>query len=147
MAAVRFRYLPREREAETGAAALGRVERQPCLSQHGLIHARTAIAHFDALLGACLRDRDLDAVLGATGFVRVLEQVDERLLELRAVEPSRLCGQRAHDAAMLRRSKLPEKQLPIHGCRLWCGKPGEGCIPRNEIMKMLGTLGDRAKRR
>src|SRR5579885_2993719 len=78
--------LARERQSESGAAALRRIERQQRARQHRFAHAVAAIANFDAQFGAAADHCELHRVGRAARFVRVLEQVDEHLLELCAVE-------------------------------------------------------------
>ena len=78
--------LAAQREAESRAAFLGRVERQQRIFERGGAEAGSAIAHFDAETLGHGTDGQLDTGRVGARFARVLEQVDERLLDLRRVE-------------------------------------------------------------
>jgi hypothetical protein len=82
--AVRFGYFARQCQPQARPAALGGIERQQCLSQHGLAHSRPLISYLDAQSLAAPYDLEFDRFGRPTGFVGILEQIDERLLETMA---------------------------------------------------------------
>src|SRR3569833_3799043 len=77
------------------------------------------------------------------GLVCVLDQIDERLFELRAIKPARLSRQRAHNVAALCGGQLIAEAAPLDESWLRRRQLCEGRIARNELMQMLGTLADR----
>ncbi len=98
------------------------------------------------MLRASLGDGDLDVLRRAAGLAGILHQVDQRLLQLGTIEPTRLGRQGPDDAALLRGSELTQKRLPVHGGRLRSGKLRECRIARDELMQMLGALADGGER-
>ena len=117
MAAMRLRDLPGQGEPETCSATLGRIEGQQRLRHHRIAHPRAPVAHLDALAPAQLRHGNLDFGRGASGFFRVLEQVDQCLLDLRTVELPRFLRQRLDDAEAALLSKVLEQRPPVDGRR------------------------------
>lgn len=76
-AAMRLGNFAGQRQPQARAAALGRLERQQHLCEHGLAHSRTSVAHFGALIGAGADDRELHHRFGTARFMRVLLQIDQ----------------------------------------------------------------------
>src|SRR3546814_2601314 len=85
-AAVVFGDLARQRQAKAGAVALGRIKRQQRVGQHRFVHAAAAIKHIDAPVAGDVAQRQLDLLRRASRFVRVAQQVQQRLLNLRGVQ-------------------------------------------------------------
>src|SRR5579883_698275 len=108
-AAMRFGDLTGQRESEPRSTALGGVEGQERLRHDGIAHSAPPVPHFDELPQAKMRDGDLDAIRWTPALLRVLEQIDERLLELRAVEPAGLRRQRLDDAEAALLGKIVEQ--------------------------------------
>jgi len=76
---------PSQRKADAGAAALGRIEGQQRLRKYGLTHAAAAVANLDALLDAVAGKQQIDRIGRAAGFVRVFQEIDDRLLHLHPI--------------------------------------------------------------
>jgi len=70
---MRLGDLSSQRKADAGTAALGRVERQQRLCQHGLAHAGAAVPNLDALIGAVAHDQKLDRIGRVARLVRILQ--------------------------------------------------------------------------
>src|SRR6185437_8356992 len=76
----------------------------------------------------------------------VLEQVDEYLLDLRPVEPSRLFRQRLHDAKAVLLGEVLEQRPPVHGRRKRRRQLCYRGIAGYEFVEVLGALADSGKR-
>jgi hypothetical protein len=96
-AAVRLGDLARQRQAQAGAAALGGIERHQRVRHHDIAHAAAAVHHLHRHRVEAAPHRDLHVGGRRARFVRVLQQVEERLLQLRGVGLDRLLRQRAGD--------------------------------------------------
>ncbi|EEF24716.1 conserved hypothetical protein, partial [Ricinus communis] len=88
-AAVGFGDFARQRQAEARAAALRRVEGDEGVRQHGVVHARATVEHVDADDVLHPSHVQLDVFRPRAGFVGVLQQVEQRLFHLRAVDAGR----------------------------------------------------------
>ena len=132
-------------EAESAATALGRIKRQHRIGQHGLAHARTAIANVDAHVVTVQGDGKLDVLHRATRFDRVLQQIDEQLLDLAAIEPAG--GSRWRSGKPKRRvlAERGEERQPLHRRSLWHRQLGEMRIALHEAAKMPRALLDRVE--
>src|SRR5579884_4404360 len=144
--AVRLGDFARQRQAETGAAALGRIERQQRVGQYGFAHAAAAVAHLDAHLGAALDHLQFERRGRTAGLVRVLEQIDQRLLDLGAIESTgrrRRCRQ--HERLLPR--QLREELVPRHLFRSRLRQPREARVAADEGVEMARAFGDGVEHR
>src|SRR3569833_3609284 len=77
------------------------------------------------------------------GLVCVLDQIDERLFELRAIKPARLSRQRAHNVAALCGGQLIEEAAPLDESWLRRRQLCEGRIARYEQKQKQNTHTER----
>lgn len=87
---MRFHDLADQRQAQTGEVALGRIERRQGVPQHGVIHAATAIHDFDAQPSRQPGQAKADALGAGARLMRVLQQIQQRLFDLRRVDAAAL---------------------------------------------------------
>src|ERR1051326_3849437 len=106
-AAVGLDDLVRQREADAGAAGLGRIERDERLAQDVFAHAASGVGDADNVV----EQRDFDRGGIAARFVRVFHEVDEHLLDLRAVD-EHLGARVAFDVEIVERADIVEDLVP-----------------------------------
>mmetsp|Transcript_14999 Transcript_14999/g.28128 ORF Transcript_14999/g.28128 Transcript_14999/m.28128 type:complete len:224 (+) Transcript_14999:320-991(+) len=143
--------LAHQRQPQAGAAlrtrpgTFGGVERQQGLGQHRLAHAGATVQHFDAQLGALLAQPQLHRVAGAAGLVRVLDQVQQGLLDLRRVEPAWRGRRRAVEPELGQRRQALQKVRPVHRLAARRGQLGKARIAGQEAVQMRRPLADRGQ--
>src|SRR3546814_5698612 len=90
-AAVGFGDLARQRQAQAGAVALGRIKRQQRVGQHRFVHAAAAIKHIDAPVAGDVAQRQLDLLRRASRFVRRSEEHTSELQSLMRISYAVFC--------------------------------------------------------
>src|SRR4051812_31093427 len=80
--AVRLDDLAAQREAQARSRGFRRIERHERILERRGREARPAIAYFDRERVMRFADRELDVLRPRARFARILEQVDQRLLDL-----------------------------------------------------------------
>ena len=80
---------------------------------------------------------------GAACLVCVLEHIDQRLLDLHAIEPARPLGQGLNAGKALLSSKIRDELPPGHGLGSRRGQFGKRGIAADELVQVLGALRNR----
>ena len=144
---VRLHDLAGQRQSQAGAIALGRIEGHQRVLQHLLVHALAAIQHIQAQPLRQPRQLHPHVIIGrigfGAGFVGVLQQVQQRLPELRDVDAAaqflfRLLLQGERDLL----AQAGQEGRPVHGLQLWLGQLGKARIATDEALQVARPVLD-----
>jgi hypothetical protein len=105
---VAFGDLPGQHQADAGAAGLGGEEGHEQVVAAG--QAQALVEHFDQHLAALAAGAQLDPPAGQAGLGGVLDQVDQRLLQLVGIGGERISGRARPSVTGTRCSRRPPAQ-------------------------------------
>ena len=99
----------------------------------------------DALIRAGTHDGEFHLGCACARLMRVLDQINQCLLNLYAIEPTRRPRQRFYAGECLLPLEVRDELLPGHDFGPGRGQFRKRRIAADEVMKMLGALGDGPK--
>ena len=132
-----------ECQAQTGAVALGRVERQQRVRQDRFVHAAAAVQHIDSPSFRHAPQRQGHLVVCRSGFVRILEQVEQALLELSNIEAAAAIARLPFQPELDLAVQLAQEVLPLHVLPSRSRQFGELGVVADEAFQVARAIFDR----